>query len=300
MKTILTLLSFPVFLIAMAGCFGGGKTKADLEAQHIKVKNMADEVKNLSKRVTDLEGGGASSGAIDDQLQIIQDSGQSLQLEMEVLNDKFNQLSARLTTLEAQGAGGATASAPGIAAPGGMPAGSPIAAGIPSPLGGLPTPVAPGMTTLPAPGGFPAAAPLPTPVSTPTTVLPATPAPATAAAPSSALAGIPAPVASPGLPGIPAPVPTTPAVATPAAAPTAFPAAPAPLPTALPTAPDLPDSWYDNLIVQHYRSQYPGDNRTAKEITLRIGQQYELSGNLPTLYAADPKFKEKYERAKQP
>ena len=93
----------PSFPLCVFDCHGrllrGGKTKADVEAQHIKVKNMADEVKNLTRRVTDLEGtGGADGGAVTDQVQIIDDRSQSSELAIEALTDKLNRLSTRVGT----------------------------------------------------------------------------------------------------------------------------------------------------------------------------------------------------------
>ena len=280
MKTIFTLLSFPFLLLAMAGCFGGGKTKADVEAQHIKVRNLSNDVENLKTRVAEIEnGGGSGGGAVDDRLQLIEDNIGNADFIITGLQEQMTGLITQVNNLQAQlGASGAgTAPSPALAA------GNPLS-----------FPTAPAAATSPLPGvpSFPATSPAPSALPTIPSAAPSLPSPATGPVPL-----IPSPVPTAPPVATPAPIPAAPAVppATAPASPLALPG----LPVAAP-APDVPDSWYNCLIVQHYRSQYPQDQRPNKEIVLRIGMDYDKKGNLPTLYAADPQFRERYERARQP
>ncbi len=282
MKNIQLILFLQICSFVLSGCFGGGKADSEIKALNASVGTISGTVKNLDARVADLEGGGIGEGGnAGAKLQALTDAQDQLKLDLQVLTDQVAQkditistLEARITNLEQNRA----ASSSSIAA-------SPV-----------PVPTAPAL-------GSPLTTPTTTVVQTPVTPTPALRLPS----PSAATTAPTLPVVTPSA-VTPTPIPTSPSApnSNPALDPMATPAAVGPVPTSASlsnlAAPDeaLPDAYFNSLIVQHYRSQYPSDNRTNKEITLLLGQRYEQSGNINVLYSADPSFQVTYEKSKQP
>lgn len=58
------------------------------------------------------------------------------------------------------------------------------------------------------------------------------------------------------------------------------------------------DAFFDNLIVQQYREQNPGTNKTSQQLTLELGNHFTQLGQFDQLLQTDPSFADKYQQAK--